>query len=703
MTSTAAALAVVSADIREWRGKTLVKLKSVAAFASALEEEAARQRDAENRWLSSREFARWWPVAGARALSAVVADTDSRGFVDGDTAVRALRTAAIDIFAAPSMHSSVAAARLEAWIFGGCDGAAAADAAAAVMGKVQAGSDEVSVDDLRHESVVAIFGTNALRMHIPTFPFVYCLARVAGTTSRRSQVSRSAAASPRRRRATSVQRAEPQQQQPGAAAPPPSLHLMVLENVLTPGSLVLEDAIEARMTASDFYLVLMQVTYALKFASDQVGFTHYDLHPRNVILRSIGGLLRPEDTAYIPFERGEIFVAARYVAAVVETGFSHVTAKNDRGRNVAFGFAARGRAELVELGIFRDRANPMTDIYRLLLTCADVAQECGNAAVVSAVADLFAYFNAAEKLADVIERQRENWFYLPLTTRTRAFNFDDFIAHARRAAREPRNKWASSRAITAALPQGALLVRSGDGFVEDAKCALFSASRTVVSAANAAGAPAAAPAAAPRDARCVHVVPASVLGFTDVYTAVMSRLRAARDYTTRRQVTQEFISGFTRDASRFNAAGKAAVEHARRSLAAAERIVDTGLVLDFAAAESVAAAQRIMVLFCAIREIHVALRFVVKMYWQKSAEGAPPAVDAMLADVFSVLDNLAVTAAAICSGVQAAGDGAAPPQLSALCAEAAAEIKEEDDSDGGSDSGGDSGGVGSADSAAAPQ
>jgi hypothetical protein len=181
------------------------------------------------------------------------------------------------------------------------------------------------------------------------------------TTTTPLKSSRFMPASPRRKRASTASNGDSsitKQQQPAT--------FLVLEEVDT--NYTLEDAIKDTanpISVCDFFLIVIQVAYALKLASEKISFTHYDLHPRNILLRKIEGLsssagtlpLKKDssgsggDYAYIPYERGNVFIAAKFVASFTEFGFSHMSAVNSQNRSVSFGFSAKGRAELVELGI----------------------------------------------------------------------------------------------------------------------------------------------------------------------------------------------------------------------------------------------------------------------------------------------------------------------------------------------------------------
>jgi hypothetical protein len=101
------------------------------------------------------------------------------------------------------------------------------------------------------------------------------------------------------------------------------------------------------------------------------------------------------------------------------------------------------------------------------MTSADVATSVKNTGVLEVVAAAAKYFNNEETLTEILEKQRENWFYLPLTTVTRAFTFDDFITHIRRASRT--EKWAPARCVTTSIPKGGLVLKCGSGFIGNTK------------------------------------------------------------------------------------------------------------------------------------------------------------------------------------------------------------------------------------------
>lgn len=506
-----------SDDIAAWRENILSALRRDLGYGAALEADAENQRKAEALWLDDEIFFPFWGDLDAGAVSLDAAPALKNFY--GSGSVSRVMAGSVAISAAPEAVSYAS----KHLFIGGLD-RHGVNPDAVMCVKVAVGGDAASVADIRHEATISIFGTNAFRIFIPNFPFVYAYARARMSAKEMPRV----VASPRRTRGRAAT---------GESDPIEIVRetpCLIVENIEPHSAVTLTSAL-ATMRPADFYAVLLQIILALKFAYDRIGFTHYDLHTDNVLLRRVDGGDGESPSAeqawfYIPYEYGRVFVAAKYVATFVDFGFSHALLHNSAKRQVCFGFAAPGRASLVELGIFRDRPNAMTDVYRLLMTSAVAAREAANGPLLTELTHLVTYFNQTEPLSDIMERQQKNFYYLPLTAHARAYNFDDFLAFARKAARPHVQAAKTPTLIMTTAPKKVPILLSGSGFMDSTRFVLQIEPLTH------------------------HYVPSAFAAFFDTHTSISYRLANTSD--TRPELIKEIRADFTRAYMKGYAASK---------------------------------------------------------------------------------------------------------------------------------------------------
>ena len=92
--------------------------------------------------------------------------------------------------------------------------------------------------------------------------------------------------------------------------------------------------------------VVVQLALALQMAYEDLGFTHYDLHPGNVLIREL------DEDMYIAYNvhGTRKYLKTRYVATIIDLGMSHIVYN---GRHYST--------------VMWDRAYPMADVYKVVL------------------------------------------------------------------------------------------------------------------------------------------------------------------------------------------------------------------------------------------------------------------------------------------------------------------------------------------------
>lgn len=621
-----------SADIAEYRADIKRRIERDAGFLEAQEAASRHQRESERRWCAAEGVARAYAPAADAARSGKArggakkrpAAGARRG--DGGEAAAAIR-AATRITALPAAGGLHVSEAFEDALHGALHGGADADLFHILY---PVGNSAASVDDMRHAGVVAIFGTNAMRGDVPNFPFVYAMLELpleslpAAAPARGAK--RASAASPRRQRVSL----------PRAKTPAHGVALLVERGALT-GPSVHAAAAAGTLDAVRFFEIFVQVVCAIWHAYVASNFTHYDLTAENVHLDALDGA---ERGGYIPYSApiagGRVAVRASHVARFAEHGFAHISVSNTDDKTVSFGFSAEGKARLVEYGIHRDRALPMTDVYRFLLSSAAAAPADGGVRAVCA--DLFEFFNVDEDLATVLKAQNDPvaGYYLPQTRHAKAYAFEDLFEHCKRVARRPAWKAEAAGAIV-----------SADG---------GTAGQLAVWRGSAAGFEWAA-----QVAPCVPEPGPDLLAFFDTYVNMIASgddedLRAAKAYAS------AFSRGFRTGSSRFHqgvaaltaraAAARAALETEMLATASHPRVPATARAMtkraEAGVVESVLRAHRIFTLFQRLALYRRVLRYCMSVYWKN---GAPADVSAPFEECNKFLEDAIARFAASVSNV----------------------------------------------------
>lgn len=184
--------------------------------------------------------------------------------------------------------------------------------------------------NILHEYFVGAFGTNFLRGEIPNFAFVmgvfqcsppYIDKKKALTYCQNDNVNN-------------------------------QVYYVLYENITD--SMSFAEFISKGCSYSDYLNVLCQIILALNLADEKLDFTHYDLHPENVLVKEL-----PYEI-YIPYPGG--YLRTRHLAMIIDLGRSHI-----RVNGKSYGFS------LIQGGIFPDRPYYMYDIFKIVAGSLAVA------------------------------------------------------------------------------------------------------------------------------------------------------------------------------------------------------------------------------------------------------------------------------------------------------------------------------------------
>lgn len=186
------------------------------------------------------------------------------------------------------------------------------------------------------------------------------------------------------------------------------------------------------MTCSvpQFYELLFQHLFATHIGAELVGYTHYDCHPGNCLVRKvqIDGI---KDKFCIPYvvnqkTKETWYVRASQILTFIDFGMTSVTYQG-----VQIG---AGQIDLEEFGV---AAGPwgLHDAYKLLgFVAHDLIRKNANPKVLEEVRKIFTFFNKTETLEAAIKKQYDFrcFFSLPKMQSIEHFTVLDLISHIMR-------------------------------------------------------------------------------------------------------------------------------------------------------------------------------------------------------------------------------------------------------------------------------
>lgn len=279
---------------------------------------------------------------------------------------------------------------------------------------------------IRHSGFIGSFGTNSLRLRIPTFPFIYGFAEQLDN---------------------------------------PSNITLIAEDVMT-GTRSLTDRLP-ELTSGQLYLIIMQVIYALQIAHGELQYTHYDLNLQSILLQSMAlenGRCGP---VYLVMDDVAIDVTDAGIVKILDSCVSHISVTNQDGRPSEFGACHSSTSyqdDMTSVGIYRDRSHPLSDVFQFIIHLASSKYE----RIASVGYAFLKYFISdqsiqATTIIETLETSR-----LPLDRISHKFTFSDFIDFAKKEAKNCR--WSGiSRGVvscvTASKIPNASFILPGCGFI----------------------------------------------------------------------------------------------------------------------------------------------------------------------------------------------------------------------------------------------
>jgi len=194
---------------------------------------------------------------------------------------------------------------------------------------------ESQENSLLHEYFIGVYGTNQLKSIIPTFVYVFGTFTCSPPyIDNYAYLGDNKPLSPDEDR-TALTYCQNDDNQ---------VNYVMYENV--PG-ISLQVFVQT-CSPEEYLSIIIQILIALHIANQTVQFGHNDLHDQNVLVVEL-----PEA---ISIRYKDIYLETKYVAKIIDFGRSHIVYEGEH-----FGY------DMVEYGVYPDRANPMADLYKLIM------------------------------------------------------------------------------------------------------------------------------------------------------------------------------------------------------------------------------------------------------------------------------------------------------------------------------------------------
>lgn len=257
-------------------------------------------------------------------------------------------------------------------------------------------SRDANRDNLQHELVVGLYGTNRTRNYIPNFAYIY-----GGFKCSPAEID-----------------PETKQLSSYCLDNDNAVNYVLYENVAPAVSM--REYLES-CSPQDFLNIYMQVLYSLRLGHKLFDFTHYDLHTENILIRTYK--IHHQDRLFqiqYETENGVEFITANKIATFIDYGYNHI---QYNGHHF-------GQFGLIPYFTYPDRSWIMHDAYKFLMFCMEDSLN-KNRGVFNETVKIFAYFNQTEDPVTALDNQIPLNFSFPLIPETASMNIDDLARHIR--------------------------------------------------------------------------------------------------------------------------------------------------------------------------------------------------------------------------------------------------------------------------------
>lgn len=257
-------------------------------------------------------------------------------------------------------------------------------------------------NDLLHEWMIGVFGTNKLRSVIPTFSYIYGAFNCSPPII------------------------NPDKEVETWCTKKSAVNYVIYENIAPAKSI--NDCIKNGCTFSEWLNYYMQTLLGLDYANKTIGFTHYDLHTENLLIRNplsgVQSLGSPRKEFWIPFpnpnptQSEKIWIKSTGVSTLIDYGFSRI---EYQGKSY-------GKYFFEAFGVLPDQAFPLHDAYKLLLMSMSIMKKFNKRDLYKNCRILLTFFTS-ENADDVVVQQRKTFYFLPYTEKTKKLTLGSLISY----------------------------------------------------------------------------------------------------------------------------------------------------------------------------------------------------------------------------------------------------------------------------------
>lgn len=264
-------------------------------------------------------------------------------------------------------------------------------------------------DNLSHELLVGLYGTNQLRQMIPNFNYIYggfkCSPPLLDPDDNKVVA--------------------------WCLHSENAVNYIVSENL--EGSLPMSEYIHT-CSNTEFLSIFMQVVYSLYLANRVADFTHYNLNHDNVRIRI------PKGPTYLSYfqiayetENGPEYITTRSIPTIINYETAHIILAETITTNIVkvSDQVHYGKSGYLPYSVFPYRSFIMYDIYKFLMYCMMEAAQHNNKPVYDECAKIFRYWNQTEDPMVAISNQLPYGFPFPYNDDTKTLTVVDFVKYVR--------------------------------------------------------------------------------------------------------------------------------------------------------------------------------------------------------------------------------------------------------------------------------
>jgi hypothetical protein len=242
-------------------------------------------------------------------------------------------------------------------------------------------------DNLEHELIVGLYGTNTLRQYIPNFAYIYGGFKCSGPILNDNNKVVDWCVNNNY-----------------------SVNYILYENINP--SISLETYLET-CTSKEYLNIFLQIIYSLRMANKMIDFTHYDLHTGNILIRDIN--IEKFQIQY-DTENGVEYITTDLIATFIDFGMSHIYNEDliIAGDHIENGHY--GVYNFLYYDVYPNKSWIMSDIYKVLLYSALVSMNANNNDVIIVISNIYKFFNKDDNLRTAVITQKDHFYNLPITT-----------------------------------------------------------------------------------------------------------------------------------------------------------------------------------------------------------------------------------------------------------------------------------------------